>query len=163
MPDDNTVGQEIVVSAMRESWQHHEEQLSRDTGWYFSTGSETFFVADQSSWWQGLRDWFTDWSADDDGDGVSNHFDKLNGFDDTAVNMKEGRDGKILAETVDGVWSLFEDGKEKGEFFKITGAEFTQGNPSYSVEVGPDGFGMSFHQDGSSMTYVLERVADPYG
>lgn len=105
---------------------------------------------------QVYRSHFEGLAADDDGDGVSNIFDKLHGYDDNVPQI-DGSNGGILAEISPGVWGYFIDGVKTAQSYRVTGATFTDGSPDVEFGVSKDGFNFSYH-GGDSMVYELEPI-----
>lgn len=154
---------EVIVTAINEQKANNYPALYAGGGGSFvNDGTGSYYVAADPGWLQSLKDAFNKMTGDDDGDGVSNIFDKLHGVDDSIPTI-DGPDGTHLAMCAPDVYQFFKaDGDTTGQFFEITGTHMTVGSNSFSLGAGKDSFSFSYDSH-DSITYDLHAIPNPFG
>jgi hypothetical protein len=92
-------------------------------------------------------------AADDDGDGVPNHSDRMRGGDDRAFHL-HGSDGTIMGQNPDGSFTLYDqNGTPALQKWDLTGVTQDTG-ASGSVSGSTTGGTVAYSTDGNTYTFT---------
>lgn len=156
---------DVLVSAVREQRlsPHPELAPGGGGGFYFFDGTSIFQIEARNSWSDAMKAIFGKWAEDDDGDGVSNFFDELHGFDDGLPKIKD-QTGAYLAEVAPGIYAYFTpEGDRFGYYYKLSDhATSHTGTAGGAFQLGENGASITVNS-GTGMQFDLIRTADPFG